>query len=621
MKKYALAVGISVYKDPEITDLPFAAPDAEEVGLCLREVCGFDTVRTLVTGGEKEPDHVNIVDALHNLAPLLSQEDLFLFYFAGHGIQTKTGAHLLTANSRIHMPQLASLSMAVLAECLGYMEAAHRVLILDACRNDPHKGMGDADNLLKAEFSRDIVAMAKTSVQGVAPATCVLFSCSEGERAYEWPDQKHGAFTHYLLEGIRGAAFDGQRRLTIQNLGRYVEEHVPRWAEKFGTPRPQTPWGQQLGSWQEIALADIEPCAQSVTVATARKGHTEVVEQARWHIETVPAGAKVSIDGHLAGIAPVSLSLSAGEYQILAEKDGYKPWKRRKPFDGLQNAVLRIQLQAGSGDLAEAFFWMALAKAQEVQRAAAEELGTPLTTEVDCGNGVKLPLILIPAGRFLMGSPPGEEGRFRNEGPQHEVTISRPFYMGRFPVTQVQWGAVMARNRSRFKGDNLPIEKVPWEKACEFCRKLSVTNGREHRLPTEAEWEYACRAGSAGRFCCGHSDSILGQYAWYDTNSGGETHPVGQKKPNAWGLYDMHGNVWEWCHDYYAKKYYGESPSSNPTGLSHSYWRDIWHGHVVRGGSWHVNPTRCRSSYRNGEYTVDLEATNGFRVVVSIPYD
>jgi len=255
MKKYALVVGINKYDDPQITDLSFAAQDAEQVGRCLQEVCAFDEIRTLVSGGNKEPSHVSIVDALNNLAPLLSPEDLFLFYFAGHGIQTKHGAHLLSSNSRIQMPELASVPMPVLRECLSYIDSTHRVLILDACRNDPHKGMGDEDNLLTSEFSRDIIAAAQVPVENVVPATCVLFSCSEGERAYEWPDQGHGAFTHYLLEGMQGKAQDDQGRLTIQSLGRYVEQQVPRWAKKTRTPKPQTPWGQQVGSWREIVLS------------------------------------------------------------------------------------------------------------------------------------------------------------------------------------------------------------------------------------------------------------------------------------------------------------------------------------------------------------------------------
>jgi len=255
MKKYALVVGISSYADPDITDLAFAAHDAEEIGICLREQCGFDDVRTITSGGPKEPDHVNVVDALHSLAPLLSPDDLFLFYFAGHGIETRTGAHLLTSNSRIRMPELASVSKEVLSDCLSRIECADRVLILDACRNDPRKGMGDQDNLLTSGFSRDIIAVAETPVEGVIPTTCVLFSCRPGERAYEWPDMRHGAFSHYLLEGLRGAAADASGNITVQALGRYVEAQVPRWAKKAGTPRPQTPWGEHKGSWREISLA------------------------------------------------------------------------------------------------------------------------------------------------------------------------------------------------------------------------------------------------------------------------------------------------------------------------------------------------------------------------------
>jgi uncharacterized caspase-like protein len=202
MKKYALVVGISSYSDPEISDLSFAARDAQEVGRCLADVCGFDDVRTLASGGQREPDHTYIVDVLDNLAPVLSPVDLFLFYFAGHGIETKTGAHLLTSNSRIRMPELASISMRVLSDCLSGIGCANRVLILDACRNDPRKGMGDEENLLTSGFSRDIMAVAETAVEGVVPVTCVLFSCSLGERAYEWPDMGHGAFTYYLLEGL-----------------------------------------------------------------------------------------------------------------------------------------------------------------------------------------------------------------------------------------------------------------------------------------------------------------------------------------------------------------------------------------------------------------------------------
>ena len=216
MKKYALVVGIGEYSDPEITNLSFAAKDAQEVGLCLKDACGFEKVRLLVSGGESEPHRIAIVDALHNLAPILTQDDLFLFYFAGHGIQTQRGAHLLTVNSRIRMPELESLSMDILKDCLSDIESAYRILILDACRNDPRKGMGDEDNLLTPDFSRDIINAAQIPAEGRVPSTCVLFSCSQGQRAYEYADREHGAFTYYLLEGLRGSALDDQNRLFLR---------------------------------------------------------------------------------------------------------------------------------------------------------------------------------------------------------------------------------------------------------------------------------------------------------------------------------------------------------------------------------------------------------------------
>ena len=262
MKKYALIVGVSRYDDPEIGNLNFAADDAREMGACLREVCGFDEVRVLVSGGEREPDHISVVESLHGFAPVLNNDDLFLFYFAGHGIHTANGSFLLASNSRIRMPELAAVPMPLLQQCLSRLDASERVLILDACRNDPHQGRGDSDNLLTQEFSRDILAVAKAPCDGVVPATCVLFSCSEGERAYEWYDRKHGAFTWYLLDGLRGAARDTQGRVTVQALSRYVEEQVPRWSNKMAMPRKQTPWAQQLGSLRDICLLLQDPSEQ-----------------------------------------------------------------------------------------------------------------------------------------------------------------------------------------------------------------------------------------------------------------------------------------------------------------------------------------------------------------------
>ncbi len=255
MKKYAVVNGISEYDDPDITNLSCAANDAKVIEKCLQEFCKFDDVRLFVSGGDNEPINNAILKTLSNLGPHLEKDDLFLFYFAGHGIHTKEGSYLLTCNSLAQYPGSSSLSLNELGLCFSSFDSSNRILILDACRNDPQSGRGNEDNVLTKNFSRDILAAAKASSPDFIPATCVLHSCSLGQRAYEWHEQGHGAFTYYLLEGMRGKAFDAQGRLTVQGLGCYVEEQVPQWSEEFGTPKRQTPWYEQTGSPRDICLA------------------------------------------------------------------------------------------------------------------------------------------------------------------------------------------------------------------------------------------------------------------------------------------------------------------------------------------------------------------------------
>jgi uncharacterized protein (TIGR02996 family) len=206
----------------------------------------------------------------------------------------------------------------------------------------------------------------------------------------------------------------------------------------------------------------------------------------------------------------------------------------------------------------------------------------------------------IPPGTFLMGSPPREGDRGDDET-QHRVTLTRGFYLGIHPVTQAQWWAVLRRKPSRFKGkDNHPVEQVSWQDCQEFCRKLSAKIGRRCRLPTEAEWEYACRAGTTTPFHFGATIST--DQANYDGNATygkgkqgayrQQTTPADSFPPNAWGLADMHGNVWEWCADLYQEDYYQHSPAQDPQGPASGV------SPVRRGGSWANYPTWCRSADR-----------------------
>ena len=243
----------------------------------------------------------------------------------------------------------------------------------------------------------------------------------------------------------------------------------------------------------------------------------------------------------------------------------------------------------------------------------------------------EIEMVQIPAGTFTIGST---SGGYSNERPTRQVTISA-FKMSKCEVTQGQYQKITGNNPSSFRGKGLPVECVTWLDAVEFCNKLSQSEGltpvytitnrspstgypitsaavtanwtaNGYRLPTEAEWEYACRAGSTTTWCFGDDESLLGSYAWYLENSNGKTHPVGQKRPNAWGLYDMHGNVWEWCWDWYGA--YPSSAETDPRGpISGSY-------RVGRGGSYWSNANDTRSASRGADYPGSGYYV-GFRVV------
>ncbi len=203
-----------------------------------------------------------------------------------------------------------------------------------------------------------------------------------------------------------------------------------------------------------------------------------------------------------------------------------------------------------------------------------------IATEIT--NSIGMKFVLIPAGSFMMGCNSDFENCGSGEAPRHSVTITMPFYIGKYEVTQEQWTKVMGSNPSKLKGLSHPVEQVNWNDAQQLIKKLNaMENTNVYRLPTEAQWEYAARAGSDGKYCFGNDESKLGEYAWYEENSDKQTHPVGRKHPNAWGLYDMHGNVWEWVQDTYSENYYSSSPKNDPQGPS-----SLLAGRVLRGGSW-----------------------------------
>ncbi len=259
-------------------------------------------------------------------------------------------------------------------------------------------------------------------------------------------------------------------------------------------------------------------------------------------------------------------------------------------------------------------------KKQETPTKAPEVVTTP--------GGLEM--VVIPAGSFQMGSDKGQD----DESPVHTVQI-KSFWMDRYEVVQSQFKKFEFPDPSHFKGENQPLEQINWTDAALYCNERSIAEGLQpcydeetwecnfeangYRLPTEAEWEYACRAGTTGPYSFGSDTQKLQDYAWFTDSASGKTHPVGQKKANPWGLYDMHGNVAEWCNDLYAESYYTDSPAENPKGPTEGTER------VLRGGAWNSSADSCRSSYRSSDPSIDdtclASDAIGFRCVRNAPAD
>ena len=251
-------------------------------------------------------------------------------------------------------------------------------------------------------------------------------------------------------------------------------------------------------------------------------------------------------------------------------------------------------------------------QAPEQQQQREEEIVQVKATikTVDFTNGVTMKFALISAGQFIMDDPSDEEDKNSDAGPTRMVRISKPFHMSVYEVTQEQYEKIMNRNPSRFKGPRRPVETVSWRDAQSFCRKLSNIDGRRYRLATEAEWEHACRAGTTTAYYWG--DDFGDRYAWAITNSKAATHEVGTRLPNAWGLYDMAGNVAEWCEDWYGQYDPNSAEQVDPKGPSKGVYR------ILRGGSWGHTRASCQSAHRNWHTPDHIYDDCGIRIVLDL---
>lgn len=293
-------------------------------------------------------------------------------------------------------------------------------------------------------------------------------------------------------------------------------------------------------------------------------------------INSTPADAEVWMDGKKVGTTPMLLTeCMTGGHEVVLKKSGYKDRKLSLSVTEAQTATIEETLEKGfSSD------------------------GRTFTV-----NGVSFEMVFVGGGTFRMGSDSGDS----DEEPVHDVTLSN-YCIGKTEVTQALWRAVMGTNPSHFKGDNLPVENVSWNDCQTFIKKLNAITGANFRLPTEAEWEYAARGGKQSKNYTYSGSNDIGTVAWYYSNSSSQTHPVGQKQPNELGIYDMSGNVWEWCSDWYSS--YSRYAQTNPSGATSGNYR------VYRGGGWDGNAGYCRSTNRNRYAPVGRRHYLGFRLAL-----
>ena len=292
-----------------------------------------------------------------------------------------------------------------------------------------------------------------------------------------------------------------------------------------------------------------------------------------------PFGSDVYVDGVKVGQSPrVFNGVLVGNHNVEIRKSGYATSRQTVTISEGQTASI-------SGSLTST---ASTSDTNVLSSSSSSPSGNTITIPVK--NGISIEMVKVEAGSFNMGATPEMQAPYEVEKPVHRVTLTNNYYIGKYEVTQALWQAVMGSNPSYFKGDDLPVEQVSWNDCQDFISKLNAMTGKRFRLPSEAEWEYAARGGKKSRGYQYSGSNTLGDVAWYEGNSGSKTHAVGTKQPNELGIYDMTGNVYEWCQDWYGS--YSSSPQTNPIGAVSGSSR------VDRGGSWFFTAKHCRSSYR-----------------------
>ena len=630
MKRVGLFVGIDEYQNG-IPKLSCASADAVNMFGAFK-AAGFSANLLL----DKKASSESIIGQIDSLMDKLNAGDLFVFYFAGHGREHNADHYLIGANgySDSSLYMLGSLPLSAVVSLTDKVPGLQRFFILDCCRKNLTSDR--AGEPFQCDNSRNIAlnnAVVQNSDSRIIPPL-ILSSCSTGQMAYENLQTHQGYFTEKFISVIgdkKTVSFSQlQSALTLSVKNQDVDWKGPitRWNdirlfEHWGNKLP-TPPSDDIAKYE---LGIYKPDVEELLKKCDGKCPSEI-------IRIYQTAKKAEDDGNYSVAVHFLKSVKdkLEEFCRNTEEEARRKVEEEARRKAEEEARRRSEEEARRKAEEEAVRLEAEVAAHERQEKQRKEM---LSGKVELPGGHILQMVPIESGTFIMGSPAGKKGGFlglqtigaeegRSEDEiQHRVTLTKPFWLGKYPVTQLEYESVMGKNPSKFNGANLPVERVSWYDAKEFCKKLNEIHadklpaGYQFDLPTEAQWEYACRAGTTTALNNGKdltSDwgecSNLNDVAWYGQNSGKKTHGVGLQRANAWGLYDMHGNVWEWCRDWYLYGYYPYGSVTDPVGPSSGSDR------VMRGGSCRINARYCRSAYRYYYDPSDRCDSLGFRLAL-----
>ena len=559
--RVALVIGNAAYKNA--TPLSNTINDATVMADALKSL-GFELV-----GGKAQTnlDKAGLDNVIRKFGETIRGKRVAFLYYSGHGVQVDGRNYLIPTSANVVSRTDVKYELVNVDNVLDDMNASGtkvNIIVLDACRNNPFgdKGLRGTGSGL--------------AVMDAPSGTIVAYATGPGKTAADGVG-KNSPYTESLARIIAEPGLD------IEDVFREVGKDV-----QIKTGGIQIPWkmdsltekfyfkttGEVEGSFKTAGGPG--PVPRAPEAQAPRTGSIIV--------KSTPAGAMVYVNGDQKGSTPLTISgVSPGNVGLKVVLDGY------------ERVEDTVKIEAGKEEIMN-YALARVAAAPPPPKPGTETLVKPPPTAAssthrewkDPTTGMEF--VWVEGGTYLMGCGSWAGGCRANETPEHEVALSG-FWIGKYSVTQGQWQKIMGNNPSGFnKGDNYPVETVSWEDAKDFIRKLNEKSGYTFRLPTEAEWEYAARSGGKAEKYAGGND--IDAVAWYDANSGKSTHPVGTKAPNGLGIYDMSGNVWQWCEDVYDADAYRKHQRNNPISNSGGSAR------VLRGGSWSRDAGWLRCVFR-----------------------